>query len=55
MKRRYKQLLIGILFGNITLFAFSQQAATEKYKLSLAPASPEAAMLFKFSEIPVSK
>ena len=34
--------------------AFSQSAA-DRYKLSLAPASPEASMLFKFTDIPVSK
>jgi hypothetical protein len=55
MSRIFRKLSISLCLSSVVLISFSQQAATDKYKLSLAPASPEAAMLFKFSDIPVSK
>ena len=47
-------LLTWLLCYTLTA-GYTQQAETNKYRLSLAPASPEAAMLFKFSDMPVSK
>lgn len=44
-----------LLVGFIAQQGLAQQAADNNFRFSLAPTSPEAAMLFKFAEIPVSK
>lgn len=48
-------LYLLLLLNYLTHTSTGQEAATDKYRLSLAPASPEAAMLFRFTDIPVSK
>jgi|GEM_PF-1429286 len=55
MRYTLKKVLLVLLLTNAVCWCFAQQAATDQYKFSLAPASPEAAMLFKFSDIPVSQ
>ena len=55
MKYTLKKVLLVLLLTNAVCWCFGQQAATDQYKFSLAPASPEASMLFKFSDIPVSQ
>ena len=54
MKPVFTKMLLTLLFSYTIYCCFAQQAATNQYKFSVAPASPEAAMLFKFSDIPVS-
>lgn len=51
----YRMSAILLWLFSMLQVGFAQQAATDRNKLSLAPASPEANMLFKFTDIPVSK